>query len=434
MAQEPETTGAQTETTSDDSTSAAPTNSKPDAKRAKRPTKTETARVARTYFEALGQRDRNAQLDWYGPDATVTFHGVTGPSTRDQMVEYFAQLFGAFPDFGFEILDLVAEGDRAAVRWRLTGTFAGTNPYMGIEPNGARVAIEGVDYVWVRDGKIQRIEAYTDGTTVARQLGMLPPQDSSAERRMTAAFNAKTRLERRFAGGEAEPVADGVWLLRGGFPQKTMNVYLIADGDGVMLFDAGIRQMTRTLATAGLALGGITRILLGHGHVDHRGAAPGLGVPVLCHPDAREDAETDGGIRYADFSKLRRRLSRWAYPRLLRMWDGGPVQIADTVDEGDEIAGFRVVDISGHAPGMIALWRESDRLALTTDGFYTVDPESGRKGPPRVPLAAFNLDTEQARASVRKIAALEPAAAWPGHADPVTGDVRDQLERAADTT
>jgi hypothetical protein len=51
-----------------------------------------------------------------------------------------------------------------------------------------------------------------------------------------------------------------------------------------------------------------------------------------------------------------------------------------------------------------------------------------------VPLGAFNKDTELARASIRKLAALDPAAAWPGHADPLTGDVRAQLERAADTT
>ena len=83
---------------------------------------------------------------------------------------------------------------------------------------------------------------------------------------------------------------------------------------------------------------------------------------------------------------------------------------------------------------MIALWRAADRLALVSDGFYTVDAERFTPGPPRVAHSAFNLDTEQARASVRKLAALEPAAAWPGHAEPLTGDVRAQLERAADTT
>ena len=110
------------------------------------------------------------------------------------------------------------------------------------------------------------------------------------------------------------------------------------------------------------------------------------------------------------------------------------MKVAGTFEEGEEIAGFKVVHLPGHSAGMCALWRESDRVALSSDCFYTLDPQTGRKGHPRVPLSAFNLDTEQARASIRKLAALEPAAAWPGHADPVVGDVRVQLERAADTT
>jgi hydroxyacylglutathione hydrolase len=80
---------------------------------------------------------------------------------------------------------------------------------------------------------------------------------------------------------------------------------------------------------------------------------------------------------------------------------------------------------------MIALYRESDGVALTSDCFYTLDIGTARHGPPRLPSAGFNLDTEQARASIRKLAALEPSVAWPGHAEPVTGDVRAQLEQAA---
>ena len=114
--------------------------------------------------------------------------------------------------------------------------------------------------------------------------------------------------------------------------------------------------------------------------------------------------------------------------------EGEPSLAGEAVEEGDEVAGFRVVHLPGRAPGLIGLWRESDRLALVSDCFYTLDPQTGIHGRPRVPHRAFNQDTEQARASIRKLAALEPAAAWPGHADPLTGDVRKQLERAADTT
>jgi glyoxylase-like metal-dependent hydrolase (beta-lactamase superfamily II) len=107
------------------------------------------------------------------------------------------------------------------------------------------------------------------------------------------------------------------------------------------------------------------------------------------------------------------------------------VNVAGTVDEGDDVAGFRVVHMPGHAPGLIALFRDSDRLALVSDALYTLDPQSGRRQPAHVPHPAFNQDTEQARASIRKLATLDPASVWAGHTDPVTGDVAAQLEHAA---
>jgi glyoxylase-like metal-dependent hydrolase (beta-lactamase superfamily II) len=192
--------------------------------------------------------------------------------------------------------------------------------------------------------------------------------------------------------------------------------------------------MVRAVASAGAKLGGIKRIVLGHGHTDHRGTAPALGVPVLCHPDEVQDAEGSGGFRYwpKDLAPLptpqrqiHRAMHRWA-------WDGGPVEISGTVSEGDEIAGFKVVHLPGHAPGQIGLWRESDRLALVSDCFYTLEMW-GRSCPPHVPEKTYNYDTEQAKASIRKLAEMEPAAAWPGHAKPVTGDVRSQLLKAAET-
>lgn len=229
-----------------------------------------------------------------------------------------------------------------------------------------------------------------------------------------------------------EPVARGVWVMRGGLPKRVMNVYLIEDGDGVTVFDAGIEDMAEWIAAATERMGGIRRVVLGHAHEDHRGAAPGLGAPVLCHPDEVEYAERPGPTGYFQVHRLESPLFRAAYPRLLAEWDGGPVNVAGTVSESEEVAGFEVVHFPGHAPGMIGLWRESDRLAIASDTVYTLDPQTiGRSSPPRLPHPAFNQDTEQARASLRKLAALEPRTVWTGHADPVTGDCRAQLERAA---
>jgi glyoxylase-like metal-dependent hydrolase (beta-lactamase superfamily II) len=229
--------------------------------------------------------------------------------------------------------------------------------------------------------------------------------------------------------GPLERVADGVWLVRGGFPRRTMNVYLIEHGGRATAFDSGIRGMGRGIARRAEALGGVERVVLGHAHPDHRGGAPGIGAPVHCHTHERADVEGGGGLRYFDYSKLDTRLAQAQMRVLMRLADGGPVPVAGTLAEGDEVAGFSVIHLPGHAPGQIGLWRERDRLALTSDCFYTL--HSGVTGEPQMPRAAYTLDDEQAKASVRKVAALEPAAAWPGHAEPVTGDVRAKLERAA---
>ena len=389
--------------------------------------------VATRYFEALARRDLDAAAACWAPDGVDNVVGQVEARGPDGVRAYFGELFAAVPDFTIAVETIVAEGDRAAVRWDAAGTFAGESAYQGIAPTGGRVAISGLDLMQVRDGLIVRNDAFPDGLGFARQVGMLPPQGSGAEAGFQRAFNAKTRAGRRLAGAPAEPVAEGVWRVRGGVP-RAMNVYLIEDdGGGVTVFDAGIKAMTTAIATAGSALGGINRVVLSHGHPDHRGAAPGLGAPVFCHPDDRADAEGDGGRHYFDPSKLRA-YARPVYPHLLDFWDGGPVEISGVVREGEDVSGFRVVPIPGHAPGMIALFRERDGLALSADCFYTLDVQTGLHGPPRVPLAAFNLDTEQARAAIRALAELTPSAAWPGHAEPLTGDVAAQLERAAATT
>jgi len=307
-----------------------------------------------------------------------------------------------------------------------------TGPFMHLEPTGAHVELEGIDLLRVADGLIVRNDAVADGMALARQIGVVPPAGSALESRLFAAFNARTRATRRAAArSELERVADGVWLLRGGVP-RSMNVYFLEDeGGGVTLFDAGIRTMTHAIATAAAPLGGINRIVLGHADADHRGAAPGLRVPVFCHPADREAAESSEALRsYHELDKLGIP-ARYVYRHLLSFWDGGPVRVDGTVEEGDEVSGFRVVHLPGHAPGLIGLFRESDRLALTTDCFYVIDPETSRKVPPGPPHDAFNESTEGARASMLKLAALNPSAAWPGHADALTGDVREQLERAA---
>jgi glyoxylase-like metal-dependent hydrolase (beta-lactamase superfamily II) len=233
-----------------------------------------------------------------------------------------------------------------------------------------------------------------------------------------------------------ERVADGVWLLRGDL-RGSMNIYFLEDGDGVVQFDAGTKPMRRATRRAAARLGGVRRIVLGHAHADHRGTAPYMDAPVFCHPDEVADAEGDAAIEsYFDLAQLPVAPVRWLYPFLLRRWDGGAVKIAGTVAEGDEVAGFEVIHFPGHAPGLIGLWRESDRLALVSDVVYLVDSARLRalpEGEASVPHPAWAWDHELAKQSVRRLAALEPRVVGAGHAPPLRGEnLRATLERAAE--
>jgi hydroxyacylglutathione hydrolase len=234
-----------------------------------------------------------------------------------------------------------------------------------------------------------------------------------------------------------EKVAEGVWLLRGDLG-KSMNIYFLEDGDGVVQFDAGTKAMVKATRAAAGELGGVKRIVLGHGHADHRGTAPSMGVPVFCHPEEVEDAEAEAAIdSYMKISDLPLARARLVYPLLMRRWDGGPVKIDGTVAEGDDVAGFRVIHFPGHARGLIGLWRESDRVALVSDVIYLIDSvRLGKPLPPgeaSVPHPAWAWDHAQAKDSVRKLAALDPAVVGAGHAGPLRGaSLRETLERAAE--
>lgn len=156
----------------------------------------ETGSIARSYFEAVAARDLDAMTGFYEVGGIGEIHGLVELTAPHSYRVWFANLFAAFPDFRFEILDVVAEGEVAAVRWHASGTFDGDVKFEGMDPTGARVDLTGCDVLRIRNGKIHRNDAYMNGAQMAQQLGALPPTGSLAERAMLAALNLKTRLAR----------------------------------------------------------------------------------------------------------------------------------------------------------------------------------------------------------------------------------------------
>jgi len=79
------------------------------------------------------------------------------------------------------------------VRWHMTGTHTG-EPSEGLEATARALAIDGMDHFVIRDGTIATNVVIFDQMQFARQIGLLPPDGSRADRATKAAFNAKTRL------------------------------------------------------------------------------------------------------------------------------------------------------------------------------------------------------------------------------------------------
>jgi steroid delta-isomerase-like uncharacterized protein len=155
---------------------------------------TDAATVARGYFEAVGRRDLDAMTAFYVPGGVGEIYGLVRLEVPTSYRAWFGDLFRAFPDFEMEIVEMVTEGEKAAVRWRANGTFNGSTNFEGLAPNGASVDVQGCDVLTIRDGHIQRNDAYMNGAEMLRQLGALPPAGSAPEKAMTAALNLKTRL------------------------------------------------------------------------------------------------------------------------------------------------------------------------------------------------------------------------------------------------
>jgi steroid delta-isomerase-like uncharacterized protein len=159
--------------------------------------------VARSYFQALTDRDAKRMAEHWDPQGIEDigpFGIFRGP---DEVRGFFDELFAAIPDAESVVERIIADESAAAVQWRLRGTFKGA-PFQGIEPVGKHVEMRGCDVVEVENGKIVRNTAFSDGLSFARQIGMVPPQGSGAEKAMYGAFNGFTKVrhavEEKFGG------------------------------------------------------------------------------------------------------------------------------------------------------------------------------------------------------------------------------------------
>jgi predicted ester cyclase len=113
---------------------------------------------------------REGFLDAYAPD--VRLHGYpAGMEGHDGLRRFHRSLWEAFPDATLTVEDMVVEGDRAALRYRLAGTHRG--PYLGVSPTGLPIDVHGMMVVRVAGGLVAEEWHSPTELTILRQLGAI---------------------------------------------------------------------------------------------------------------------------------------------------------------------------------------------------------------------------------------------------------------------
>jgi steroid delta-isomerase-like uncharacterized protein len=107
------------------------------------------------------------------PDYVNHNPGIPGQPESPEGIKAVVSMFrGGMPDLRVNIDDMIAEGDRVAVRYKIEGTHEGE--LFGVPPTGRRLSIESCTVEQVSDGKIREHWRVTDTLDMMQQLGAIP--------------------------------------------------------------------------------------------------------------------------------------------------------------------------------------------------------------------------------------------------------------------
>ena len=121
-----------------------------------------------------GKGVRNPALfdELLAPSYVLHFPGSPPISGIEQAKQMMVAYTSAFPDLLLTTEDLLAEGDKVAIRNTWSGTHQGA--FQGLPPTGKHVMFTGTDIFLCMDGKIAEQWADLDALGLMRQLGVIP--------------------------------------------------------------------------------------------------------------------------------------------------------------------------------------------------------------------------------------------------------------------
>ncbi|HXF61522.1 MAG TPA: ester cyclase [Caldilineaceae bacterium] len=139
----------------------------------------ENKQLARRAFEEVWNQGKLEAIDEiYAPNQVSYGLGMEVPPGAQGLKQFVSIYRAAYPDTHFTVEDVIAEGDKVAVRWTATGTHRGE--LMGIAPTGKRVTVTGIAISRIENGKIAESWNNFDALGQLQQLGVIPAPGQSA--------------------------------------------------------------------------------------------------------------------------------------------------------------------------------------------------------------------------------------------------------------
>jgi predicted ester cyclase len=129
--------------------------------------------VIREFVSAWNDRDFDRFDELMGSGAILNVGGVQVPCDPRGTRAIAEEWTRAFPDWRFDLLGLVAEGDRVVAHIPYSGTF--THPINGIVPTGRFARVDEMVIFRIADGRIAEAWEVYDESGMWRQLGVTVP-------------------------------------------------------------------------------------------------------------------------------------------------------------------------------------------------------------------------------------------------------------------
>lgn len=129
--------------------------------------------VIRSFVEAWNHRDFARFDHLMAPDAVLYVGGGEVSCSPDGTRAIAETWTTAFPDWRFDLVSLVAEGDRVAAHVPYAGTF--THPLNGLAPTHRSARVDEMVIFQIADGRVARAWEVYDEAGMWRQLAVQPP-------------------------------------------------------------------------------------------------------------------------------------------------------------------------------------------------------------------------------------------------------------------